>query len=420
MATPNGEDKQLNFVPKVYDPVAKTYKPLYIAPDATDKKQGDVYLSDNVSDTTDAATGMTAATPKAVKTVNDKTNKKLDKEVTTDQTVTSAVSFGGKVTATSGFVGDVTGNASTASALKTGRSISVKAGSGGTSGSATFAGDSDITITIPNIDATKLTGLVPLANLPQGALERLIHVSDEKARFALTTNDIQLGDSVIQDDTGVMYIVVDESKLNSSDGYQEYKSATALEAEHAKVSDKLGSATIGSSIIPIYLNSGEATASNATVGAENQPIYLNQGSLTVGKYELNKTVPADAEFTDTIYTLIPATSTVLGGVKATETNDIDSSAADVKISLTDSKLFVNPVTSTSLGVIKAPASDSGLILKDDYSLALSTSGVTTNNIEDGAVTLTKLASEVNVLQVSSEEPQDSHILFWIDTTEEED
>jgi hypothetical protein len=402
MATPNGEDKQLNFVPKVYDPVAKTYKPLYIAPDATDKKQGDVYLSDNVSDTTDAATGMTAATPKAVKTVNDKTNKKLDKEVTTDQTVTSAVSFGGKVTATSGFVGDVTGNASTASALKTGRSISVKAGSGGTSGSATFAGDSDITITIPNIDATKLTGLVPLANLPQGALERLIHVSDEKARFALTTNDIQLG------------------KLNSSDGYQEYKSATALEAEHAKVSDKLGSATIGSSIIPIYLNSGEATASNATVGAENQPIYLNQGSLTVGKYELNKTVPADAEFTDTIYTLIPATSTVLGGVKATETNDIDSSAADVKISLTDSKLFVNPVTSTSLGVIKAPASDSGLILKDDYSLALSTSGVTTNNIEDGAVTLTKLASEVNVLQVSSEEPQDSHILFWIDTTEEED
>lgn len=63
---PNGEDKKLNFIPKVLDPVTKTYRPIYIAPDATDKVQGDVFLTDEVNDDLDAATGMTAVTPKAL------------------------------------------------------------------------------------------------------------------------------------------------------------------------------------------------------------------------------------------------------------------------------------------------------------------------------------------------------------------
>ena len=95
---PNGADKKLNFVAKVYDPAAKEFKPIYIAPDATDKVQGDVKLSDATDSTLNAAEGMTAATPAAVKEVQDNANKKLDKETTSAQTVKSAVTFSGLVT----------------------------------------------------------------------------------------------------------------------------------------------------------------------------------------------------------------------------------------------------------------------------------------------------------------------------------
>ena len=43
---------------------------------------------------------------------------------------------------------------------------------------------------------------------------------------------------------------------------------------------KLGTATVGSTSKPIYLNAGTATALSATVGAVNTPIYSNAGTLT--------------------------------------------------------------------------------------------------------------------------------------------
>ena len=108
--TPNDESMKLNFVAKVYDPVAKDYRPVYIAPDATDKVRGDVYLSDAVDSDSDAATGVVAASPKAVKTVQDNANNKLDKITKTAQTVASEVTFSGTVTGSNGFKGNLTGN----------------------------------------------------------------------------------------------------------------------------------------------------------------------------------------------------------------------------------------------------------------------------------------------------------------------
>ena len=78
---PNDRSKLLNFVAKVYDPVAKAYKPIYEAPDATNSVYGDVLLSDATDSELNAATGVTAATPKAVKTVNDALANKLDKNI---------------------------------------------------------------------------------------------------------------------------------------------------------------------------------------------------------------------------------------------------------------------------------------------------------------------------------------------------
>lgn len=264
---PNDSTMKNNFVAKVYDPTLKTYRPIYVAPDATDNKRGEVWLSDAIDATDNAATGVVAATPKAVKAVNDNANNKLDKTTAIAQSVKSPTTFEGKVTGNGGFAGNltgnVTGNADTATKLKTARSISVKGGNNGGTGSANFDGSGNISITIPSIDAASITGVLPLNTIPHGALERLVHVENKTARFQLTNTQVQTGDSVIQDDTGVMYIVVDDTHLNSDAGYQEYKAGTALEATHAVNADNATNATTAGKVghsLSVNLISGTSTA----------------------------------------------------------------------------------------------------------------------------------------------------------------
>ena len=253
---PNGADKKLNFVAKVYDPVAKEFKPIYIAPDATDKVQGDVKLSDATNSTLNASQGMTAATPAAVKAANDNANNKLDKTIPEAQTVAGQVTFNSLVTGNKGitvpsgqtFNGELNGNAASATKLKTPRAFSVSGVGAGNS--VTFNGESDVTLVIGNIDASKVNqGTLPLSVVPKGALERVVHVTNEAARFQLTTSTVQLGDTVIQDDTGIMYIVVDESKLNEASGYEEYAAATAADALHADEADIAGKLAAARTII---------------------------------------------------------------------------------------------------------------------------------------------------------------------------
>ena len=264
---PNDSTMKNNFVAKVYDPTLKTYRPIYVAPDATNNKRGEVWLSDAIDATDSAATGVVAATPKAVKAVNDNANNKLDKTTSNAQSVTSPTTFAGRVTGNGGFTGNltgnVTGNADTATKLKTARSISVKGGNNGGTGSANFDGSGNISITIPSIDAASVTGVLPLNTIPHGALERLVHVANKTARFQLTNTQVQTGDSVIQDDTGVMYIVVDDTHLNSDAGYQEYKAGTALEATHAANADNATNATTAGKVghsLSVNLISGTSTA----------------------------------------------------------------------------------------------------------------------------------------------------------------
>lgn len=264
---PNDSTMKNNFVAKVYDPTLKTYRPIYVAPDATYNKRGEVWLSDATNATDNAATGVVAATPKAVKAVNDNANNKLDKTTATAQSVKSPTTFEGKVTGNGGFAGNltgnVTGNADTATKLKTARSISIKGGNNGGTGSANFDGSGNISITIPSIDAASVSGVLPLSTIPHGALERLVHVADKATRFKLTTASVQTGDSVIQDDTGVMYVVVDDTKLNVDAGYQEYKAGTALNASHAANADNATNAITAGKVghsLSINLIGGTSTA----------------------------------------------------------------------------------------------------------------------------------------------------------------
>ena len=78
-------------------------------------------------------------------------------------------------------------------------------------------------MTSNGIDASKITsGTISIERLPKGALERLVIVANRTARFALTTADVQEGDTVKQNDTGVVYFVVNSKKLNNEAGYSVY------------------------------------------------------------------------------------------------------------------------------------------------------------------------------------------------------
>lgn len=91
---------------------------------------------------------------------------------------------------------------------------------------------------ITSLDASKLTGIIDIARLPQGALERLVTVADDTARFALTTSDIQKGDTVKVTSTGFMFFVVDDTKLSTEAGYEQYTASAATSVPWSGVTDK--------------------------------------------------------------------------------------------------------------------------------------------------------------------------------------
>lgn len=153
----------------------------------------------------------------------------------------------------------ITGNAGSATRLETARTISLN---GDVTGSTSFNGSSNATITttvandshthsnstITSVDASKITsGIINIERLPKGALERLVIVANKSARFALTSNDVQEGDTVKQTDTGVMYFVININKLNSEDGYSVYTAGSATSVPWSGITGKPNFATVATS-----------------------------------------------------------------------------------------------------------------------------------------------------------------------------
>ena len=120
--------------------------------------------------------------------------------------------------------------------LSTSRSFSITGGA--TASAVQFDGTNAVSLNVTSIDASKLTGTISIDRLPAGALERLIKVADQNARFALTTSTVQLGDTVQQLDTKVMYVVVDTDNLDNAAGYVEYTAGTAASVPWSGVQGK--------------------------------------------------------------------------------------------------------------------------------------------------------------------------------------
>lgn len=91
---------------------------------------------------------------------------------------------------------------------------------------------------IESLDVSKLTGVIDISHLPAGALERCVVVADDKARLALTENDVQKGDTVKVTGTGKMYFVVDDTKLSSEAGYEIYTAGSATSVPWSGITGK--------------------------------------------------------------------------------------------------------------------------------------------------------------------------------------
>ncbi len=444
---PNGESKKLNFVAKVWDAKANNgvgaYRPIYIAPDATNAVQGDVFLSDDANANLTAATGMTAATPKAVSDVLSTANNKLDKTTTSAQSVASTVSFADTATFTKqiqgngGFKGDLVGNASTATALKTARTITLDAG--GASSSASFNGTSNIAISLSQVNAGIVsTGTLPLSVIPQAALERLVKVANQAARFALTTNSVQLGDSVLQTDTGIMYIVVDTANLANANGYQEYKAGTAASASTAaQLTTARDFSLTGNVTASAVSFNGTGNVTLSTTIADNAVVTskIKDSNVTSAKVNFNyagssskggaatsaeqatklataRTFAVSGAVTSSAVSFngtgnVSLATTLTDGIVATA-KLADSAVTADKISngaVTTAKIAASQVTEAKIAnanVTTAKIADANVT-----TAKIKDAAITTIKIADQAVTLSKLSSDIGTVRTGTSDPVDT-------------
>lgn len=108
-------------------------------------------------------------------------------------------------------------------------------------GSVTLDGSKnvDVPIKLKPIDASLVqSGVFDIARIPKAAMERCVVVKAENDKFKLTTEQIQLGDTVKVTDTGKMYFVVDEANLNNDEGYEVYTAGSATSVPWSGVTGK--------------------------------------------------------------------------------------------------------------------------------------------------------------------------------------
>ena len=182
-----------------------------------------------------------------------------------------------------------------------------------------------------NFDASKIaSGTISIDRLPKAALERLIVVADDTARFALTTATAQSGDTVKVTSTGKMYLIKDESKLSSEDGYEPYTASQASSVPWSGVTGKpstftppTSSATVLGGIKVGYTTSGKNykvqldSSGNAYVNVpwtDSNTTYTqatsdNLGLVKIGYSANGKNYPVALDGNGKMYVNVPWTDT---------------------------------------------------------------------------------------------------------------
>ena len=76
-------------------------------------------------------------------------------------------------------------------------------------------------------------------------------------------------------------------------------------------------------------------------GSKTQPVYFSEGKPVACTYTLGKSVPSNAVFTDTVYTLPKATTSALGGVMIDGSTITMDSRGKISASSGGAKLLVS-------------------------------------------------------------------------------
>lgn len=256
-----------------------------------------------------------------------------------------------------------TDNAPTATKLQAARTIAL---SGAVTGSVSsdFGGNVTISTTLANFDASKIaSGTISIDRLPKAALERLIVVADDTARFALTTATAQSGDTVKVTSTGKMYLIKDESKLNSEDGYEPYTASQASSVPWSGVTGKPSTFT--------------PPTSSATVLGGIKVGYTTSGKNYKVQLDSSGNAYVNVPWTDNNTTYNEATADTLGLVKIGYASNgknyavlLANGKMYVNVPWTDSNTTYTQATSDNLGLVKIGYSANG----KNYPVALDGNG----------------------------------------------
>lgn len=181
------------------------------------------------------------------------------------------------------------------------------------------------------------SGLVPTTQMPPAALERLVVVADQTARFALTTATVQNGDTVYQNDTTTMYFVKDDTNLGNSSGYTIYSAGTSVNFSGSLSGDISGTqgATAYNGVVPV------------AKGGTNSSTALTNGKVMVS------TAGAVVESA--------VTSTSLGYLDATSSvqTQLDGKIAKSLVTTTGDMIYASGASTPA----RLPVGSSGQVIK---------------------------------------------------------
>ena len=256
-----------------------------------------------------------------------------------------------------------TDNAPTATKLQAARTIAL---SGAVTGSVSsdFGANVTISTTLANFDASKIaSGTISIDRLPKAALERLVVVANDTARFALTTATAQSGDTVKVTSTGKMYLIKDESKLNSEDGYEPYTASQASSVPWSGVTGKPSTFT--------------PPTSSATVLGGIKVGYTTSGKNYKVQLDSSGNAYVNVPWTDNNTRYNEATADTLGLVKIGYASNgknyavlLDNGKMYVSVPWTDNNTTYSQATSDNLGLVKIGYSANG----KNYPVALDGNG----------------------------------------------
>ena len=100
------------------------------------------------------------------------------------------------------------------------------------------------------------------------------------------------------------------------------KAVSATTADTATTATKVGTATVGSTSKPVYINGGTPTALTATVGSTDIPVYLNGGTITSTGKSFANYVPTSRKINNKVLSAdISLTATDVGAATSTHNHD---------------------------------------------------------------------------------------------------